>query len=47
MKKGNPEGIEGIDDLCGKNVSVLKASTQEKLLGEFNERRVRRRTRSR
>ncbi|HEX7189131.1 MAG TPA: ABC transporter substrate-binding protein [Actinomycetes bacterium] len=36
VKKGNPESIAGIDDLCGRNVSVLVASTQEKLLGEFN-----------
>jgi len=37
VKKGNPSGIHGIPDLCGKPVAVLKASTQEKLLGEFNE----------
>lgn len=37
VKKGNPEKIAGIEDLCGKNVSVLVASTQEKLLGEFNQ----------
>lgn len=37
VKKGNPEGIEGISDLCGQPVAVLKASTQEKLLGQFNE----------
>ncbi len=37
VKKGNPSGIHGIADLCGKPVAVLKASTQEKLLGEFNE----------
>jgi len=37
VKKGNPEGIEGITDLCGQPVAVLKASTQEKLLGQFNE----------
>lgn len=37
VKKGNPEGIEQVADLCGKNVSVLTASTQQKLLGEFNE----------
>lgn len=37
VKKGNPEGIEGITDLCGRSVAVLKASTQEKLLGRFNE----------
>jgi len=36
VKKGNPEGIKAVTDLCGKNVSVLTASTQEKLLGEFN-----------
>lgn len=37
VKAGNPEGIEGITDLCGQPVAVLKASTQEKLLGQFNE----------
>jgi polar amino acid transport system substrate-binding protein len=37
VKKGNPESIEGITDLCGQPVAVLKASTQEKLLGQFNE----------
>jgi polar amino acid transport system substrate-binding protein len=37
VKKGNPEGIHGIAELCGKAVAVLKASTQEKLLGQFNE----------
>lgn len=36
VKKGNPEGIEGVADLCGKNVSVLTSSTQQKLLEEFN-----------
>jgi len=36
VKKGNPQGIKGATDLCGKNVSVLTASTQEKLLAEFN-----------
>ena len=36
VKKGNPLGIKGIPDLCGKNVAVLVASTQEKLLGQFN-----------
>lgn len=37
VKKGNPGGLEGITDLCGQPVAVLKASTQEKLLGQFNE----------
>jgi polar amino acid transport system substrate-binding protein len=36
VKKGNPLGIKGIPDLCGKNVAVLVSSTQEKLLGQFN-----------
>lgn len=38
VKKGNPTGIKGVPDLCGKNVSVLTASTQQKLLGEFNQK---------
>jgi polar amino acid transport system substrate-binding protein len=37
VKKGNPEKITGIDDLCGHPVSVLKASTQLKLLEGFND----------
>ncbi len=37
VKAGNPEGIEGVTDLCGQPVAVLKASTQEKMLGQFNE----------
>lgn len=37
VKKDNPEDIKGITDLCGQPVAVLKASTQEKLLGQFNE----------
>lgn len=36
VKKGNPAGIKGVEDLCGKNVAVLVASTQEKLLDGFN-----------
>jgi polar amino acid transport system substrate-binding protein len=36
VKKGNPKKIKDIAGLCGKNVSVLTASTQEKLLGQFN-----------
>jgi polar amino acid transport system substrate-binding protein len=36
VKKGNPEGIKGVPDLCGRSVAVLTASTQEKLLAEFN-----------
>lgn len=36
VKKGNPEDIEGVEDLCGRPVAVLRASTQEKLLEGFN-----------
>src|SRR2546423_225565 len=28
-KKGNPEHISGLDDLCGKTVAVQKGTTQE------------------
>lgn len=38
VKKGNPTGIKGVEDLCGKKVAVLEASTQQKLLGEFNQK---------
>jgi len=38
VKKGNPTGIKDVDDLCGKKVAVLEASTQQKLLGEFNQK---------
>lgn len=34
---GNPEGISGVEDLCGQPVSVLISSAQEELLGTFNE----------
>lgn len=34
---GNPEGIEGVEDLCGQPVSVLISSAQEELLNKFNE----------
>lgn len=37
VKKGNPEEITGVDDLCGHPVSVLRASTQLKLLEGFND----------
>lgn len=36
VKKGNPEDITSVEDLCGHPVSVLKASTQLKLLEGFN-----------
>lgn len=37
VKAGNPEGVEGVEDLCGLTVAVLDASTQQSMLGDFNE----------
>ncbi|MBK0422775.1 ABC transporter substrate-binding protein [Leucobacter sp. CSA2] len=36
VKKGNPEGIKSIDDLCGKNVAVQKSSAQLELLTDLS-----------
>ena len=36
VKKGNPDGIHGIADLCGRPVAVLRGSTQETMLNGFN-----------
>lgn len=33
---GNPEGITGVEGLCGQPVSVLVSSAQESLLNQFN-----------
>lgn len=38
VQKGNPKNIRGVADLCGRNVAVLTASVQEKLLGGFNQK---------
>ncbi|WP_369233403.1 ABC transporter substrate-binding protein [Streptomyces sp. R21] len=32
VKKGNPEGIQGIEDLCGKTAAVQRGTTYEKAL---------------
>jgi polar amino acid transport system substrate-binding protein len=32
VKKGNPEGIKGIEDLCGKTAAVQRGTTYEKAL---------------
>ncbi|HET7490086.1 MAG TPA: ABC transporter substrate-binding protein [Acidimicrobiales bacterium] len=29
VKKGNPEGIKGLDDLCGRTIGVQRGTTQE------------------
>jgi polar amino acid transport system substrate-binding protein len=31
VKKGNPEAIQGLDDLCGKTVALQKGTTQEEV----------------
>jgi polar amino acid transport system substrate-binding protein len=36
VKKGNPEKLTTMADLCGQPVSVLKASVQETMLGDLN-----------
>jgi len=36
VASGNPEGIKGVEDLCGQPVSVLVSSAQESLLTQFN-----------
>ncbi|MDO7868220.1 ABC transporter substrate-binding protein [Nocardioides jiangxiensis] len=38
VKKGNPDGIGGVSDLCGRAVAVLKGSTQLKMLDGFNDK---------
>ncbi|QBE48722.1 ABC transporter substrate-binding protein [Leucobacter triazinivorans] len=37
VKAGNPEGIAGLEDLCGHPVAVQKASAQLELLNELSE----------
>ncbi|WP_426244988.1 ABC transporter substrate-binding protein [Nocardioides sp. LHG3406-4] len=34
VKKGNPEGIASLDDLCGKKVAALRGTTQEAMLDD-------------
>lgn len=34
VRKGNPEGIHSLDDLCGKTIGVQKGTTQEKVAGK-------------
>ena len=36
MRKGNPSGIGGLTDLCGKNVSVQVQSPEENTVDEAN-----------
>jgi len=38
VKKGNPEGIKGLTDLCGKSVATQKATTQSKLIDATNKK---------
>ncbi|MER3452356.1 MAG: atrA protein [Acidimicrobiia bacterium] len=34
VRKGNPEGIHSLDDLCGKTIGVQKGTTQEEVAGK-------------
>lgn len=36
-KKGNPAGVGGIDDLCGRKLAVNKGSIQEKRAGDISD----------
>ncbi len=37
VKDGNPEGIAGLEDLCGHDVAAQKASKQVSLLASFSD----------
>jgi polar amino acid transport system substrate-binding protein len=37
-RKGNPAGITGLDDLCGRKLAVIKGSIQEKRAGEASQK---------
>jgi polar amino acid transport system substrate-binding protein len=34
VAKGNPEGIESLDDLCGKTIGIQRGTTQEEVANE-------------
>ncbi|MDP9436122.1 MAG: ABC transporter substrate-binding protein [Actinomycetota bacterium] len=34
VKKGNPEGIQGLDDFCGKTIALQRGTTQEEVAAE-------------
>jgi polar amino acid transport system substrate-binding protein len=34
VRKGNPEGIRSLDDLCGKTIGLQRGTTQEELANE-------------
>lgn len=38
VQKGNPEGLEGIEDLCGRTVAVQRGTTQEGYAQEQSEK---------
>lgn len=38
VAKGNPEGIQGLDDLCGKTIGLQRGTTQEEVANEQKEK---------
>lgn len=38
VKKGNPEGIQTLDDLCGKTIALQQGTTQEEVATEQQEK---------
>lgn len=38
VRKGNPEGIRSLDDLCGKTVGIQKGTTQEEVANAQKEK---------
>lgn len=38
VKKGNPENIQGLDDLCGRTIGVQRGTTQEEVANTQKER---------
>lgn len=40
VRKGNPQSIRGIDDLCGKSVALLLGSVYDRLITEQNDKCV-------
>jgi polar amino acid transport system substrate-binding protein len=37
-RKGNPAGVTGLDDLCGRKLALIKGSIQEKRAGEVSQK---------
>ncbi|WP_223692318.1 ABC transporter substrate-binding protein [Leifsonia poae] len=35
VKKGNPAGVSGMDDLCGHSIAIVKGSNQQTVIDEY------------